>query len=129
MTNAICAALQDMPANRVPHDGNARQAYLKLMPILTDLFDMPEMGPQKNSVAWIQNMVKNISNVDFEDIAQHELLMQAFISQMQRNGDKLGAVRLKHNERVPDGSYKMTDASNRSQVLSPKSLAGHNKLR
>ena len=90
---------------------------------------MPEMGPQKNSQAWIDAMVKNIGNVDFQDIAQNEQLMQAFIKHMQRNGDKMGFVRLKYLELIPNGSYKMVDVSSRSEVLSPKSLAGHNKLR
>ena len=74
-------------------------------------------------------MALNIANADFEDIANHDKLMKAFIKHMQRNGDEAGVVRLKHLETIPKGDYKMVDASSRSVVLSPKSLAGHNKLR
>ena len=129
VTNAICAVMQETPATQIPHEGNARKIYSKLIPILTDLFDMPEVGPQKHSEAWIDSMALNIGNADFNDIADHDKLMKAFINHMQRNGDSTGAVRLKHQETIPNGSYKMVDASSRSVVLSPKSLAGHNKLR
>ena len=129
VTNAICAVLQEYPASSLPHEGNARAAYLRLLPVLEELFQMPETALKKNSEAWLKKMSQDISNVPFQEISENEVLLKAFVSHMERIGDENGVVRVRSGEQIPKGSYKMVDSATRHQVLSPKSLAGHNKLR
>ena len=129
MTNAICAVLQDTPATLLPHEGNARTIYVNLMPILAELFDMPAVGPEKDTPAWIRQMVRTVNTAEYSDIAQHDVILEAYIQHMQRTGDHNGGVRLEPGEAIPTTSYKMVNIGSRSQVLSPKALSGHAKLR
>jgi len=128
-TNAINAAMQDFPASKLPYNGDVPKALKAVLPMLQDLFDMPDAGPRKNSKAWLQLMKKDIHEAEYADIAEHQQLMNAYIQYMQRIGDETGAVRLRHGEKVPDGAYKREKLVNRGPLQKPRSLSGHVKLR
>ena len=127
--NAIAAAMQDVPATKMPYKGDVIKARQKVLPVLEDLFDMPDMGPQKGSEQWLRIAKANIHEAEYLDIAKYRDLMNAFIKYQERIGDETGAVRLNHGEEVPKGTYKMQKLVNRGPVQKPRALSGHLKLR
>ena len=96
---------------------------------MEDLFEMPNMGPQKGSKEWLRIRKSCVNECEYSDIAEYEELMLAFIQYMQRIGDATGAVRVRTGEKVPDEAYKMQKLVNRGEVLKPRALSGHVKLR
>ena len=128
-TNAVEQAMQDVPATKVPFKGDVQKAMSKVLPILEDLFDMPDMGPAKGSEQWLEITKANVHEAEYMDIVQHDALLPAFINYMQRIGDETGAVRLIPGEEIPKRTYKMQKLVNRGPVEKPRSLSGHLKLR
>ena len=128
-TNAVTAAMQDLPAAELPYNGDVKHAVQQVLPVLQDLFDMPDMGPIRGSKQWIRLNKAKVYEAEYQDIAEYQALMVAFIKYQERIGDRYGRVRLHPGEKVPTGTYKMVKLVNRGPVNKPRSLSGHVKLR
>ena len=128
-TNAVTTVMQDLPATELPYNGDVKLAAQEVLPVLEDLFKMPDMGPPRGSKQWIRLSKTNIQDAEFSDIAKYEALMVAFIKYQERIGDQEGRVRVLPGETVPTGTYKKLKLVNRGPVHKPRSLSGHGKLR
>ena len=78
--NAISVAMTDLPATTMPYKGNTIKALENIMPMLEQLFDMPDVGPQTGSEQWLKVKKEKIHEAKYTEIAQYEAqLMPAFI--------------------------------------------------
>ena len=79
-SNAISVAMADLPATKMPYKGNTIKALENIMPMLEQLFNMPDMGPQTGSDQWLKVKKAKIHEAKYTEIAEYESqLMPAFI--------------------------------------------------
>ena len=99
------------------------------MPIIEKLLMMPDAGPERGTAGYIKRLLKRPLEAEFEDLMENKAVMTAYILKMQSLGDSSGAPRLRPNEKVPSGTYKMVKIAHREEVLSPSTVSHHSKLR
>ena len=118
-----------MPATLHPHDGDIDRAYNDLLPVVQEVLQMPDMGPQSGDRREKDALLRNPLDADFHQLVEDNELRQAWIRAMMECGTAEGAPRIRANEEVPDYDYNYNMAEDRINVALPKNKLCHPKMR
>ena len=81
---------QIRPKNSVPHDGLVDAARIHVLPILEDVFRMPNAGPPFGSPAWIKLQCKKPADISFAHAVHFPKLMNKLVRYLLKNGGEDG---------------------------------------
>ena len=134
LKNSIVSAYNAIPntETKPPFNNSHKKAFVKVLPLIEDLLNMPDMGPAPGSKQYIKQLTRRPHRASFADLIKYEVVMDAYVEYMEQKGDKLGRVIKKPDEVVPDGykhQYKMAKKSTRPGMVSPTSTTCHRDIR
>ena len=86
LLQAIETVNREIPATDLLNNGDTAETVKCLLPIVEDVYNMPDLRPESGSERWIKYMTKHIQQATFHDLVSFPQLLKKFVRQMEKKG-------------------------------------------